>query len=894
MLLAPFRHSSRSRSSIPQSQPAATQSTSLTATSVPVRPAVTPSSSATPTSVPIQPAVTKSTPVPAAQTVVTQPSSVAVAGAPVHSATIPSSPATSLHNIPTGQATGGASSTTDASFLEDVRKRLTEEQRRTLDDSNGQGSGNIKSAFESALQAAEDKKELCISKRWTLKIGSRTFSPRDKAEKVVELLDKFKRIGDIASGADPVHFGLPWAGVSFLLQVAVNEKQQMDAVLSGVATALSMQRTLDVYLDFCNTLAPGSATSNLIMALVETHAIVLGFLANCIELLTKGLIPRFWAALIDDGELQKFASTCIAAEERLDRAANNCGRSLDAYSGKLAEECKDSLHLVVGDLEAIKNQTARIELSISLRNLPCASTAAFDSMDEERMPRCLEKTRVELLSDIESWVQDPGGAQFFWLQGIAGTGKSTIARTVASSFHHHQILGASFFFKRGHAQRGNADLFFATIAIQLAQKIPGMAGAMAQLLGKETGVYTKGMHAQFGDLISNPLKVTGQSSQASHLDAFIVIDALDECDSGGDRKDETAQLLGYLLQLKDIPGLRLRIFVTSRLEPPVKVGFAALGSGAHDDVALHELPLNHIERDIHAFIKAQFEELRCTLCKLHGFQVLVDGWPGDKIIHDLTDLSVPLFIFASTICRFIGNRNFAPEDRLQRVLDSKPVQLDSTYLLVLQNMVSDSGLDTEEISKDDVMDNFRKIVGVIIFSTEAPSIATLAMLLGLSSHQVTGTLSNLHSVLDVTSDLERPVRPFHLSFIEFLARPKSAHNFQIDERATHRLLAERCLAIMMQPGGLQQDICQVRKPGMRRLDVETHIIESHICSALSYACRYWVHHLLTPNVVLDDQHRIFKFLSGWFLYWYEAMSWLGKASEVPRILRRLQALTMVG
>ena len=192
------------------------------------------------------------------------------------------------------------------------------------------------------------------------------------------------------------------------------------------------------------------------------------------------------------------------------------------------------------------------------------------------------------------------------------------------------------------------------------------------------------------------------------------------------------------------------------------------------------------------------------------------------------------------------------------------------------------------------MDNFRKIVGVIIFSTEAPSIATLAMLLGLSSHQVTGTLSNLHSVLDVTSDLERPVRPFHLSFIEFLARPKSAHNFQIDERATHRLLAERCLAIMMQPGGLQQDICQVRKPGMRRLDVETHIIGSHLCSALSYACRYWVHHLLTPNVVLDDQHRIFKFLSGWFLYWYEAMSWLGKASEVPRILRRLQALTMVG
>ena len=220
-------------------------------------------------------------------------------------------------------------------------------------------------------------------------------------------------------------------------------------------------------------------------------------------------------------------------------------------------------------------------------------------------------------------------------------------------------------------------------------------------------------------------------------------------------------------------------------------------------------------------------------------------------------------------------------------------------------MVSDSGLDTEETLKDDVMDNFRKIVGVITFSTEAPSIATLAMLLGLSFHQVIATLSNLHSVLDVTSDLDRPVRPFHLSFIEFLARPKSAHNFQIDERATHRFLAKRCLAIMMQSGGLQQDICQVRNPGMQRLATErfrirtehvipSHVIKSHITPALAYACRYWVHHSEAGNKAADDQAYIRTFLSGWFLYWFEAMAWLGKSSEVPRTLRKLQTLTKVG
>jgi hypothetical protein len=209
-------------------------------------------------------------------------------------------------------------------------------------------------------------------------------------------------------------------------------------------------------------------------------------------------------------------------------------------------------------------------------------------------------------------------------------------------------------------------------------------------------------------------------------------------------------------------------------------------------------------------------------------------------------------------------------------------------------MVPDSGLNAEEISKDDVMNNFRKIVGLIIFSTEAPSIVTLAMLLGLSTFQVTATLSNLHSVLDVTTDLGRPVRPFHLSFIEYLARPTKSHEFQIDERATHCLLAGSCLTLMMQPSGLHQDICQVQKSGLRRAAIESHVIDSHIPPALSYASRYWVHHLEAANVTVDDQHDTLKFHSGWFLYWYEAMSWLGKASEVPRTLRKLQTLTKVG
>ena len=56
---------------------------------------------------------------------------------------------------------------------------------------------------------------------------------RDKADTVVSLISKFKDIGSIAAGADPVHVGLPWAGICLLLQVFVAEKEQMDALMNG-------------------------------------------------------------------------------------------------------------------------------------------------------------------------------------------------------------------------------------------------------------------------------------------------------------------------------------------------------------------------------------------------------------------------------------------------------------------------------------------------------------------------------------------------------------------------------------------------------------------------------------------------------------------------------------
>ena len=71
-----------------------------------------------------------------------------------------------------------------------------------------------------ALRTAEEKRQLCLQKRWKFKKpNGEQVILRDVLEKVIVWLEKFKDVGDIAMQYDPSHASLPWAGVRFLLQV---------------------------------------------------------------------------------------------------------------------------------------------------------------------------------------------------------------------------------------------------------------------------------------------------------------------------------------------------------------------------------------------------------------------------------------------------------------------------------------------------------------------------------------------------------------------------------------------------------------------------------------------------------------------------------------------------
>jgi sigma54-dependent transcription regulator len=152
----------------------------------------------------------------------------------------------------------------------------------------------------------------------------------------------------------------------------------------------------------------------------------------------------------------------------------------------------------------IRSIVIQMDKEIDISQLPYVEAAAFDSHKDEHVSHCLAGTREALLNEIAEWAISPGKC-IYWLQGMAGTGKSTIARTVSQIFHDKRQLGASFFFKKGEAQRGNAQMLFSTIATHLYQAIPEVRTFIANAVGNDPKICTKRLKEQFEKLIFGPL-----------------------------------------------------------------------------------------------------------------------------------------------------------------------------------------------------------------------------------------------------------------------------------------------------------------------------------------------------------------------------------------------------
>jgi len=153
-------------------------------------------------------------------------------------------------------------------------------------------------------------------------------------------------------------------------------------------------------------------------------------------------------------------------------------------------------------------------------------TAGYEHGDRRG---CLAGTREAILDEVEAWMDDStGGSEnpaVFWLNGLAGTGKSAIAQTVAERMFAESLLGASFFCSRAFEDRNDIHLIFPTLAYQLAHKVPKFRSALGALLRYDPSIpFQRPLEKQMRKLIIEPFRSVSLTTPV-----FIAIDGLDEC-----------------------------------------------------------------------------------------------------------------------------------------------------------------------------------------------------------------------------------------------------------------------------------------------------------------------------------------------------------------------------
>ena len=488
---------------------------------------------------------------------------------------------------------------------------------------------------------------------------------------------------------------------------------------------------------------------------------------------------------------------------------------------------------------------------------------------------CLRGTRETVLNQIESWTNDFDKSPVFWLNGLAGTGKSTIAQTVAERVFADGLLGASFFCSRDFEDRSDLHFIFPTLAFQLAHKYPDCRAHIISLLQSNPDVVDESLYAQMERLIVEPLR-------SADVSTVIVIDALDEC-KDDEPSSAILSVLGRLV--KQIP--RAKFFITGRPEPRIKTGFRLpLLIDTTDVFVLHDVHPSLINNDIRLYLKYELSEL--------ARRRLLDGWPSDEDLDVLCRRASGLFVYAVATVKFLDSKTHLPKRRLDVILRlpertdhegntqfRRNTTLDSLYASILQTAFREE--DPEVDSK------VRSTIGTVVLLVNPLPPPGIAELVGLDPDEVILFLMLVQSLFTLDEDPKQPVKPFHKSFPDFITDPSRCTDtrFYISPGHLQLELVTNCLRVMN--NGLEQNLLSLPNYALNSevKDLETRISDS-ISVALQYACQSWHNHLTRAGgdvTSVISQLRVF--LEEKFLAWLEVVSVLRATRGAVAALERL-------
>ena len=493
---------------------------------------------------------------------------------------------------------------------------------------------------------------------------------------------------------------------------------------------------------------------------------------------------------------------------------------------------------------------------------------------------CTPGTRERILDNLTTWAKDSSSESqtIYWLFGLAGTGKSTIAFTLARRFElavntDTTALGGNFFCSRQFEETKQAKRIVRTIVYHLALVCKPFANALTHCGRFET--IHRDVRTQLEDLLVRPWNESESDRLADSSTPpyyLIVIDALDEIDGKGG-SDFLRDLLN-IIHKHHLLGLKF--FVTSRPDPDL---------------------VNHLrsfeDKQLYRLEEVPFEEAQNDIAKY--LNASLPHFVGRPEMGRLVSQADGLFIYAATVVKYLADQEEVEQRKLldqllassalgipQTEEDEAPL-LDQLYLQLLSNAFRDV--------RPGVRQDRLKILHTFLCTAERTSTSIVANLVSASDTDsftklVNTVLAQLHSVLYTQNDR---VLWYHKSFPDFLFDRDRSQKFWCNEAEHHRRLMESCFRIMK--SGLRFNIANI--PSSFVLDGDNpmlpNAVKDNIPPFLSYSCRNWDHHLCA--VEMQDMAPLCEILSEFLklpvLFWIEAMNLLGLCGMCDPVLRNV-------
>jgi hypothetical protein len=491
----------------------------------------------------------------------------------------------------------------------------------------------------------------------------------------------------------------------------------------------------------------------------------------------------------------------------------------------------------------------------------------------------MEDTRVQLLADIMSWAESAASPVVFWLNGLAGTGKSTVARTICERLAEKGLLGASFFMSRQVEERRHAPSVLRTLAYQLAGRHSAFSAAISPTVQDSSELaHSEGLQKLITELLVKPAGVF-----AVNGGLLIVIDAMDECteDSSGRPGGELLPLL--LRGLLKLSG-RVKLLLTSRAEPEIVRMFDLAALGTQQTVMeLHDLDVSMVRSDIRTYLNRSFSDI----ARRHPTLALLN-WPSPEDMEILVNFADILFVFAATVVRFVATPKQNPRARLEIMLARREAKLASPYRFLdeLYLQVLKASVHSEDTGDQETLcETLRTVTGSIVAAQQPLPVAAHAILLDTDPEDMQLMVGSLSALLLNKSG--EPVRIFHPSFPDFIVDHLRCNDprFLLSLPEHHLRLACGCLALLNRH--LRYNMANLADPDVANSDIEDldgrllrGICQEEddmgpcVIQALLYAARYWTVHVVSSSTIHSEKllDVLSQFCDDHLFHWLELLS----------------------